>query len=722
MSNTLRATLENWLASWIELGWIRTVDLQFAKHLTELALPGEKQASEAQSGEKPPDGEQRSLVLLMLSLLSHQVGRGHVCVDLRALCNSPNKTLALPPQDRRYSAQQRELLKHAQTFTPEKLLEPLSPEIISTALEAAGLVSEGYEVTPLVLSGERLYMRRYWLYETQISTAIHQRLELREGLADPNSDASKQAKLSLERLFPPSKSVDYQRAACALAARSRFSLITGGPGTGKTTTVIRLLALLQSLAPFKTGSTERGYQIELAAPTGKAAARLNESIRSAIDKLPFDDFDGELTPADLPTKVRTLHRLLGSRRYSREFRYNRDNRLPLDVLVIDEASMVDVSMLAAVVDALPEHAQLILIGDQDQLASVEAGSVLGELCSRSRTGHYQPATRAWLQAVAGLSLPVELEDSQGSSMDQTVAMLRHSYRFDARSGIGRLAQAINAGKELNDTLTACAAGEYADIQFLKPTAQAQENRNESLLRLIEREASAGYAAYLQLATGADLNEKTRNSSAKAILLAYTQYQLLTPVRQGDFGVSELNERITAQLHKQQLIDSSTPWYHGRPIMVSANDYNLGLMNGDIGICLQIEDRSLVAFMPDDAEGDIRWIPPSRLPSHETVFAMTVHKSQGSEFAHCALVIPPQDSPVLTRELVYTAITRAREHFSLMCEQPAALLKIAQRRTERASGLAEAMFGVEAVASERGEKSEYAEARISGDKNEQLGLF
>lgn len=688
MSIDMRATLETWL----ELGWIRAVDLQFAKHLTELALSSKNQASEKQAGEKQFDDQQPSLLLLILSLLSHQVGRGHVCVDLPALCNNPSKTLALPPQDRRYSAQQRELLKHAQALTPEKLLESLSPEIITTALREVGLAAKGNEVTPLVLSGERLYMRRYWLYETQIATAIHQRLELRNGLSDPNSDASKQVKLSLERLFPQSEFVDYQRAACALAARTRFSLITGGPGTGKTTTVIRLLALLQSLAPFETGSTERKYQIELAAPTGKAAARLNESIRSAIDKLPFDAFDGQLNPGDLPTKVRTLHRLLGSRRYSREFRHNSDNPLPLDVLVIDEASMVDVSMLAAVVAALPKHAQLILIGDQDQLASVEAGSVLGELCSRSRAGHYQPATRAWLQAVAGITLPTELEDANGSDMDQAVAMLRHSYRFDASSGIGRLAQAINAGKELSDTLTACTAGEYDDIQFLKPTAQAQENRTESLLRLIAREASAGYSTYLTLAKSAALNPEQRNSSAKAILLAYTQYQLLTPVRQGDFGVSELNHRITAQLHQQRLIDSATPWYHGRPIMVSANDYNVGLMNGDIGICLQIEDRPLVAFMPDDAEGEIRWIPPSRLPAHETVFAMTVHKSQGSEFAHCALAIPPQDSPVLTRELIYTAVTRSRSHFSLISENPQSLIQITQRRTDRTSGLGSLLFG------------------------------
>ena len=697
------------LQIWLELGWIRAVDLQFAQHLTELA--------------PLRDQQQRDELLLILCLLSHQVGRGHVCIELDALFNSPSTTLALPPQEKRYSVQQREMLRRAEHSTPEKLLTTLSASTISAALLTAGLASEGDEVAPLVLQQNRLYMRRYWLYETQIAAAIRQRLELRAGLDNRESTASQRVKLSLERLFQSTDQVDYQRAACALAARTRFSLITGGPGTGKTTTVIKLLALLQSIAALDPDSGGRKYKIELAAPTGKAAARLNESIRSAIAKLPFGAFEGELEPADLPTKVRTLHRLLGSRRYSREFRHNRDNPLPLDVLVIDEASMVDVSMLAAVVAALPDHAQLVLIGDQDQLASVEAGSVLGELCARSRAGFYQASTLEWLNGVAGVQIPTELGNQYGTAMDQSVAMLRQSYRFDAGSGIGKLALAINAGTQLTETISDCTKGHYPDISFLTPRVSANQSRAEALLNRVASEACAGYSLYLNQLKSADLNPTARDKSAQALLETYSRYQLLTPVRQGEFGVTELNQLIALQLHKQELIDCQQEWYPGRPIMVSANDYNLGLMNGDIGICLQIDGRVLVAFMPDDTEGKIRWIPPSRLPAHETVFAMTVHKSQGSEFEHCALVMPPKDSPVLTRELVYTAVTRARSRFTLVIDQPQSLLQVAQRRTERASGLGSALFGQGSVsATESNKKFEQPSTGTADDKNEQLGLF
>lgn len=669
----MRETLEVWL----DVGWIRAVDLQFAHHLCELT---------------ECSNEQRSELMLLLTLLSHQVGRGHVCIDLNTLIAHPNRTLALPPQDRRYPQHLRDRLKQAEKQSPAQLLQHLSAATIQETLEQTGVAGDGAEVTPLVLQQGRLYMRRYWLYERKIASAVTARLPLRPGLNDPNSPESRQLERTLDKLFGPHSSTDYQRAACALAARSRFSLITGGPGTGKTTTVIKLLALLQSMATPDTEAHTRKYRIELAAPTGKAAARLNESIRNAIDQLPFSAFEGELTPTDLPTKVRTLHRLLGSRRYSREFRHNADNPLAVDILVIDEASMIDVSMLAAVVSALPDHSQLILLGDQDQLASVEAGSVLGELCARSREGHYQPHTLNWLAQAAKVQLPLALQDKRGTALDQSIAMLRHSYRFDASSGIGQLAQAINLGNGLQATINACQQNHYSDVSFVTPSGQTKEGRNERLLKQLEQHASEGYRDYLARANDADLSETARDSSAAAILNAYAGFQLLTPVRQGEFGVNELNLRVARQLHSLGIIDNQQEWYHGRPIMVSANDYNLGLMNGDIGICLHIEGRPLIAFMPDDADGSIRWIPPSRLPAHETVFAMTVHKSQGSEFEHCALVLPVQDSPVLTRELIYTAVTRSRSHFSLISENPQSVIQITQRSTERVSGLGSFLFG------------------------------
>ena len=724
MSRNMLSVLQHWL----DAGWIRAVDLQFAKQLVELA-----QISD------PADADS---ALLLLALLSHQVGRGHVCIELPSLVREPNLRLAIPPLEKRYRQSQLAAKETAQAHLPDTLIANFTPQSIVQLLLRTKLASDGSTVAPLVIDSDRLYMRRYWQYEQQVIRAIQSRLTPRKGLNDPSSERSQALQQTLNNLFGDAKGLDYQRVACALAARSRFGLITGGPGTGKTTTVIKLLALLQAQAKTDPERFEQGYRIELAAPTGKAAARLNDSIRLAIDAIEPQLTRNGLTKRDLPSKVRTLHRLLGSQRYSREFRHNSDNLLPVDVLVVDEASMVDLSMLAALVAALPSDAQLILLGDQDQLASVEAGSILGELCARSREGHYLTHTANWLAEIAATELPKELIDDQGSALDQSVAMLRHSYRFDSASGIGQLATAINTDKSLSEILSASIAGSYADIHFFSPEKTASNERSEALLRLTEQQAclssapdeaaKVGYAGYLrrlaELSLTADATNEARDAAAAKLLQAYSRFQLLTPLRQGDFGVTELNRRIEQKLHALNLIDSSQEWYHGRPIMISANDYNVGLMNGDVGICLVIGDRPLVAFMPTETNEQMRWIPPSRLPAHETVFAMTVHKSQGSEFEHCALLLPPQDSPVLTRELVYTAITRARSFFTLISERPESLLTIAQRRTERASGLGAALFGA-VEASEEISPVGASEARY-GDQtdapkpnpDEQLDLF
>ncbi|MEX3825071.1 AAA family ATPase, partial [Paraburkholderia sp. BR14262] len=265
------------------------------------------------------------------------------------------------------------------------------------------------------------------------------------------------ARAALDALFAPragqvARAADWQKLACALAARSAFSIVTGGPGTGKTTTVVRLLALLQTLALGRAGQgahAARPLRIRLAAPTGKAAARLNESIAGAVERLPFDALQAHVDAVALrnaiPTVVTTLHRVLGTRPGSRRFRHDAANPLPVDVLVIDEASMVDLEMMAAVLDALPPSARLILLGDKDQLASVEAGAVLGELCDRAREGHYTQASRAWLEAATGERIDAAMLDAHGLPLDQAIAMLRESHRFASESGIGALAELVNLG-------------------------------------------------------------------------------------------------------------------------------------------------------------------------------------------------------------------------------------------------------------------------------------
>ena len=484
-----------------------------------------------------------------------------------------------------------------------------------------------------------------------------------------------------------------------LASRQRFGLITGGPGTGKTTTVLRLLALLQWQALAAHGKPLR---IGLAAPTGKAAARLSGSIAGAIGRLPLDDVpQGEVIRAAIPHAVSTLHRLLGSRPDSRHFRHDARNPLRLDVLVIDEASMIDLEMMAAVMHALPASARLILLGDKDQLASVEAGAILGELCARAQQGHYWPETAIWVSEVTREVVPPALQDVAGTPLDQSICMLRHSHRFGADSGIGRLAAFVNAGDVQGVARlwreAGQGAGQFPDIARYEVDASRRGLRE--LVIHGRGEQPVGYAHYLQVMhqhqPASDADPATFDAWAQQVLQAHGRFQLLCALRQGHWGVDHLNRQIAVWLQGAGLLAASEGWYAGRPVMIMHNDYELGLMNGDVGITLAGPGGRLrVVFLND--RGAVRWVLPSRLQAAGTVFAMTVHKAQGSEFDHAALAMPEALSPVLTRELVYTAITRARRFFTLV--GPAAegeagsrglddvMARAIRRQVQRASGL------------------------------------
>jgi exodeoxyribonuclease V alpha subunit len=341
-----------------------------------------------------------------------------------------------------------------------------------------------------------------------------------------------------------------------------------------------------------------------------------------------------------------------------------------------------------VLAALPRHARLVLLGDKDQLASVEAGGVLGELCRRADDGHYRGDTRAWLQAATGERIPEELLDAQGEPLDQGIVKLRRSYRFDENSGIGLLADAVNRGKvarvrEIRST-------QRVDLGWVELQAG-----DAALRRLV---LEGGYRAYLQRmrdAPRADAPAAAFDPWAQQVLAAYGRFQLLCAVRRGPYGVEGLNRRIAALLQSERLVAAEGEWYPGRPVMVTSNDYALGLMNGDVGITLALPApadaaepaRPLLRVAFAAADGGIRWVLPSRLREVETVFAMTVHKSQGSEFGHAALLLPQERSRVLTRELVYTGITRARERFTLVLPQGAegVLEQAIEQRIRRAGG-------------------------------------
>jgi exodeoxyribonuclease V alpha subunit len=443
----------------------------------------------------------------------------------------------------------------------------------------------------------------------------------------------------------------------------------------------------------------------LAAPTGKAAARLNASIVRQIAQLDV----AEHVRTAIPLEVETLHRLLGARPDSRRYAHDHRHPLHVDVLVIDEASMIDLEMMAAVLDALPPHARLILIGDKDQLASVEAGAVLGELGRRADEGGYSAATAAWLRSASGDDITAFVrEDAQ--PLDQQIAMLRSSHRFDVTSGIGRLATAVNAGNAAavnallhapSDDITWTASG----IRAASIIPQFIDGRVEAL----GRHGPRGFRFYLeqlrQQRPSSDADEAAYRRWAHDVLEAFNGFQMLCAVRHGPAGVEQLNQTVATALLAEGLIDSDRGWYEGRPVMMTRNDYSLGLMNGDVGITLRMrgpdgELRLYVAFpvtrgtspvMPQTGEALVRCVLPSRLGDVETVYAMTVHKSQGSEFEHTALVLPDDAPAVLTRELLYTGITRARRWLTLVGTQAAIEHALAQR-TRRYSGLAERLAG------------------------------
>jgi len=656
------------LERWVERGWLRALDKAFVAFLHE----------------RDPRGN--PLVLLAAALTSHQLGHGHVCLDLFETLKEPDFALSLPPEGD---------VQTGAMLLPSQLLEALDGEAWCKALQASPLVEHAGQPStdaasrPLVLSERRLYLRRYWAYERRIDTALRQRLAMPE--ATPADLPTR-----LDGLFgSPAQNapIDWQKLACALATRGAFSIVTGGPGTGKTTTVVRLLALLQAPA-VEAGAPLR---IRLAAPTGKAAARLTESISLQVKSLEVDDKVRQKIPSD----VTTVHRLLGSRPGTRHFRHHAGNRLPLDVLVVDEASMIDLEMMANLLDALPAHARLVLLGDKDQLASVEAGAVLGDLCRDAEAGWYTPQTRSWLEQVSGENLSASdlQQDLDGTHpLAQQVVMLRHSRRFGEGSGIGQLSRLVNQQLP-REARALLAAGNHADL-FALPLKGEQDRAFERLALEGRGTEAKGYRHYLEVLreqrpdTQSGLEDPRWAVWAGHVLQAFEAFQVLCAVRKGPWGVEGLNERITRALFARKLIDGDQQWYEGRPVLMTRNDYGLGLMNGDIGIALKLPEGDgqarrhvlRVAFARNDGQGGIRFVLPSRLNDVETVYAMTVHKSQGSEFSHTALVLPEALNPVLTKELIYTGITRAKHWFSLVEPRAGVFEEAVQRKVKRLSGL------------------------------------
>lgn len=630
--------MQKLLQQWVQGDFLRQIDWQLVRYLHQLAK------------------EENPLVWLLTALVSAQYGRGHSCLLLDDLQNKKEIYERLG-FDQRESA-----FKGAST--PKEVLSGNSVDDYIAALEVSDWESHDGKA-PLVLKDRRLYLSRLYWAEQKIVTFLHDQLS--ESLVVDSTQLA--SDLNLLFPFPETGKPDWQKLACAMAVQQSFSMITGGPGTGKTYTVLRLIAALQALA-------NQSLTIRLAAPTGKAAMRLSQSINNDLAKVPAD-YQKFIT-----TEVTTLHRLLGAKPYRRCYRYNRIHPLHADVVIVDEASMVDLELMAALIDALPDKGRLILIGDKDQLASVEAGAVFSDLCHKSTDNRYLPETTRLL----ALFTTVDLTPFQGvggwTLANQVTVRLTESRRFSDQTGIGQLATAVNCGDAVG-ALNLIDNEDFDDISRLMPEKSSDKIVKDLVLDHLQ--------AYFD-----EINNGPRDSNewddwAKSILEIYANFQLLATVRRGDWGVETLNKKVAEWLFDAGNIKQTEGWYLGRPVMVTKNEYGLGIMNGDIGITLKApgSQQYKVAFMGEGSEeSQIKWINTNRLSHIESVYVMTVHKSQGSEFKHCVLILPDESSPVLTRELIYTGLTRAREKFTLIAKDDAVLEKAINKTTRRVSGLTE----------------------------------
>ena len=500
---------------------------------------------------------------------------------------------------------------------------------------------------PLILDDDdRLYLHRHFDQEQRLAQRLLQAAQAEAGAWDAGT------REALDRLFGSAPGIDWQKAAAALALRRRLLVLSGGPGTGKTSTVVRLLAALLEREP--------ALRIALCAPTGKAAARLSEAVHERAAALP------EALRALLPQQASTVHRLLGA--HPGGFAHDAARPLALDLLVVDEASMLDLALATRLCDALPPQAGLILLGDKDQLAAVESGAVFAELSAERGPG---PAMAAELGALLGVPAAGLQAGTAAGPLRDSVLWFARNYRFDAGSAIARAAGAIRDG-DADTLLQQLRDGSDEALRWFDEAAASPGPATWQCLR-------DGYAPYLQ-ALQRDLHD------VAAIHSAFEHFRVLCAHREGPRGVAGLNEALAQDLRSRlgAAADPRSPWFAGRPVMVLRNDPLLGLFNGDIGICLPGADGELRVFFAD-AGGGHRAVPLARLPAHDTAFAMTVHKAQGSEFDALLLVLPERPSRVLKRELLYTAVTRARRQVQI--SGPAAVLAAGvAARTVRHSGL------------------------------------
>ncbi|MEH8041566.1 exodeoxyribonuclease V subunit alpha [Gallibacterium anatis] len=593
------------------------------------------------------------LAALFAALLSFANQQGHSCLFL-------TKNVLENPFELKYQPEQQALLQQI-----EDLLAPYDVKaLLANLVQHPAFSMNDQQNTPIVCKkiGEidALYFHRIWQDEHYIAARLSESRSIHY-----QQNELTDLKRILQALFPHSQHLpDWQKIAVATAFSSTISFISGGPGTGKTTTVAKLLLGLQWLQQIRK---QPWLNIRLAAPTGKAATRLTESLHQAIQNihLPLD------LSSTLPQEAATIHRLLGMRPNSPP-RYHQQQPLNIDVLVIDEASMINLALMATLLRGIKPSTKLIFLGDKDQLASVESGAIMAEL-GQFLSFDYSRQQAAFLATVCEQQLAFS---NELNFIRDSLCHLQHSYRFNQNTGIGQLAKAVNQ-RQAEESWQLFA--EYDDIRVL-PLFRPGEANNQQVVDF----AVQLYSDYFKFVQ----SEKNwqPEAVAKAFML-FKQARLLSALRNGQFGVEQLNQRIAEQLRRKKYIrfQHAHEWYLGKPVIILQNDNNSRLFNGDIGLVLPDKNGDLKVWF--EAEQGFREVLSSRVPSVEPAYVMTVHKSQGSEFTRTVLVLPAEYNPLLSKELIYTAITRAKQAFTVFSRE--AIWKAAVRtQTQRYSGLAQ----------------------------------
>jgi len=561
--------------------------------------------------------------------VSKKLEEGHICLDLED-----------------------ELFSENNNIDKEKLL---SLDLVTTDPQK--------NIQPFVLFNNKLYLQRYFYYETGIIDKIKTLLSGNTGKKYQNELLKK--KQFTENIFKDNinedQRISWQLIASLSAIINDFVIITGGPGTGKTTTITKFLALLFSIDP--------GISVSIAAPTGKAAARMNESLANVAEK-------ESNIPEDIRNKINkisagTIHRLLGVNYHNNSFVHNSENRLKQDVIIIDEASMIDVALMAKLFDAIRDDAKLILLGDKNQLASVEAGSIFGDLCNIPdksniiNTADVDFYNNFIIDEKQKLPYP---ESNTENLLAGKIIELQHSYRFDLKYDIGKFSSLVIAGITGENQLLYPYEKCGNKVQCVK----ISEDYNDPVFN--------DYLKYYEEYASEEDIEKAFEKLKKSMILCV--------VREGTYGFKTYNRLVEKHLESKGLINSDGIFYHKQPVMITSNDYNLGVFNGDIGIIRKDDDtEQMYIYFQDDKEG-IRKFPVVNITSFDTVYAMTIHKSQGSEYDNVVVVLPGDENiHILSRELIYTAVTRARKNVLILSKKEV-LIQAVKRKINRISGIKE----------------------------------